>query len=177
MASNKENLDIEVYKTMYDFQLKEYDSARARYARHEDKASKYLGIASIIIAAVSVLIKYYLIDLKVAEKIFIDNITILLLFICFISLCVVIRNLLQVMQTVDVEKLDTSLKMIDFFTQHEKTSIYYNLARELSFAIDSYEVQNKIKITFLRKAFDELKVSGLIFIGAILTILISYFMR
>lgn len=92
-------------------------------------------------------------------------------------LCVVIRNLLQVMQTVEIEKLDTSLKMIDFFTQNEKISIYYNLARDLSFAIDSYEVQNKIKTTFLRKAFDELKVSGLIFIGAILTILISYFMR
>lgn len=44
MMSNKEDLDIEVYKTMYDFLVKEYDSARARYARHEDKASKYLGI-------------------------------------------------------------------------------------------------------------------------------------
>ncbi|MDV4275278.1 hypothetical protein MSG71_11795 [Acinetobacter baumannii] len=135
MMSNKEDLDIEVYKTMYDFLVKEYDSARARYARHEDKASKYLGIASIIIAAASVLIKYYLIDLKVTEKVFIDNITILLLFTCFISLCLVIRNLLQVMQTVEIEKLDTSLKMIDFFTQNEKISIYYNLARDLSFAI------------------------------------------
>ncbi len=158
MMSNKEDLDIEVYKTMYDFLVKEYDSARARYARHEDKASKYLGIASIIIAAASVLIKYYLIDLKVTEKVFIDNITILLLFTCFISLCLVIRNLLQVMQTVEIEKLDTSLKMIDFFTQNEKISIYYNLARDLSFAIDSYEVQNKIKTTFLRKAFDELRL-------------------
>ncbi|WP_252718927.1 hypothetical protein [Acinetobacter oleivorans] len=81
------------------------------------------------------------------------------------------------MQTVDIEKLDTSLKMIDFFTQNEIASIYFNLSRELSFAIDSYEIQNEIKTRFLRKAFDELKVSGLIFIGAILTILISYFMR
>ncbi len=32
MMSNKEDLDIEVYKTMYDFLVKEYDSARARYA-------------------------------------------------------------------------------------------------------------------------------------------------
>ncbi|MDM1021866.1 hypothetical protein QSV37_16430 [Acinetobacter sp. VNK23] len=125
----------------------------------------------------SVLIKYYLIDLKMTGKLFIDNIAILLLFICFISLCVVIRNLLQEMQTVEIEKLDTSLKMIDFFTQNEKIAIYYNLARDISFAIDSYDVQNKIKTAFLSKAFDELKVSGVIFIGAILTILISYFMR
>lgn len=177
MISKNDKMDVEIYKALYDFQLKEYDVARARYARHEDKASKYLGIASIIIAAVSVLIKYYLIDLKLTEKIFIDNITILLLFMCFVTLCVVIRNLLQVMQTVEIEKLDTSLKMIDFFTQNEKIVIYYNLARDISFAIDSYEVQNKIKTTFLRKAFDELKISGLIFIGVILTILISYFMR
>lgn len=84
----------------------------------------------------SVLIKYYLIDLKMTGKLFIDNIAILLLFICFISLCVVIRNLLQEMQTVEIEKLDTSLKMIDFFTQNEKIAIYYNLARDISFAID-----------------------------------------
>lgn len=177
VADKNNELDIELYKALYEFQVKQYDIARARYARYEDKALKHLTFTSIIITVVTLLAKHYLIDTEQVDKVIWDHLILTMLFVCFISLCVVVRNLLMVMRTTDVERLDTSMDMIDFFTKNDRSTVYYNLAIDFSEAIKSYEIQNTEKTIYLKKASTELRASGLIFIFAIIMILISNFMK
>lgn len=60
--ADEDQFDKEVYKALYEFQLKGLESVKALHAKHEDKAAKYLTFTSIIIAAVSIFSKQYLFD-------------------------------------------------------------------------------------------------------------------
>ncbi|WP_277559377.1 hypothetical protein [Acinetobacter beijerinckii] len=40
--ADDDQFDKEVYKTLYEFQLKGLESVKALHSKHEDKAAKYL---------------------------------------------------------------------------------------------------------------------------------------
>ena len=103
--ADEDQFDKEVYKALYEFQLKGLESVKALHAKHEDKAAKYLTFTSIIIAAVSIFSKQYLFD--VANKSFIFYIIVLLMVLVFLSLSSIARNLFHVLEVSKVGKLES----------------------------------------------------------------------
>lgn len=171
MPTEDNKLDQEIYKVLYDFQLKGLESIKALHAKLEDKAAKYLTFISIIIAALTIFSKQYFFDKT--EKDFFFYIVLILITLIFISLCTIARNLFQVMEVSKVGKLENNQQMINFFTQNEITTIYYNLSMDLASIIKIYEDRNAEKVEYLNKAFKEIKFCGLMFILTVLLIVIS----
>ncbi|EKU57413.1 hypothetical protein ACINWC323_3620 [Acinetobacter sp. WC-323] len=77
------------------------------------------------------------------------------------------------MEVSKVGKLENNQQMIDFFTQNEIATIYYNLSMDLASIIKIYEDRNAEKVEYLNKAFKEIKFCGLMFILTVLLIVIS----
>lgn len=175
MSSDNNEFDQETYKVLYEFQLKGFESVKALHAKLEDKASKYLTFTSIIIAALSIFSKQYLFDNS--DKGFYFYLILTLITLIFISLCSIARNLFQVLEVSKVGKLENNQQMIDFFTQNELTTIYYNLSKDISKAIKMYEDKNSEKVEYLNKAFKEIKFCGLMFILTVLLIIISVLVK
>ncbi|MFW2080461.1 hypothetical protein ACNPQK_05670 [Acinetobacter guillouiae] len=169
--AEEDQFDKEVYKTLYEFQLKGFESVKALHAKHEDKAAKYLTYTSLIIAAVSIFSKQYLFDNS--EKGILFYIIVFLIFIVFASLCCIARFLFHVIEVSNVGKLDNSEEMVKFFTQNDLVPIYYHLSNDLAIAIKMYESRNEIKVDYLKRAFKEIKFCGLMFVLTVILIIID----
>lgn len=169
--ADEDQFDKEVYKALYEFQLKGLESVKALHAKHEDKAAKYLTFTSIIIAAVSIFSKQYLFD--VANKSFIFYIIVLLMVLVFLSLSSIARNLFHVLEVSKVGKLENNKNMVNYFTQNELTTIYYYLSIDMAEIIQTYEDRNAIKVEYLNKAFGEIKFCGLMFVLTVLLIIVD----
>lgn len=169
--ADEDQFDKEVYKALYEFQLKGLESVKALHAKHEDKAAKYLTFTSIIIAAVSIFSKQYLFD--VANKSFIFYIIVLLMVLVFLSLSSIARNLFHVLEVSKVGKLENNKNMVHYFTQNELTTIYYYLSIDMAEIIQTYEDRNTIKVEYLNKAFGEIKSCGLMFVLTVLLIIVD----
>lgn len=169
--ADEEKFDKEVYKTLYEFQLKGLESVKALHAKHEDKAAKYLTFTSIIIAALSIFSKQYFFDVE--NKSFIVYVILFLMVLVFLSLSSIARNLFHVLQVSKVGKLENNQNMVDYFTQNELTTIYYYLSIDMAEIIRTYEERNAIKVNYLNKAFAEIKFCGLMFIITVLLIIVD----
>lgn len=171
MSNDDKKFDQETYKALYEFQLKGLESIKALHAKHEDKAAKYLTFTSIIIAALSIFLKQYLFDSS--DKNLFFYLILAFITLIFISLCAIARNLFQVMEVSKVGKLENNQKMIDFFTQYDLSTVYYNLSVDLAKVIKIYEDKNTEKVDYLNKAFKEIKFCGLMFLITVLLIILS----
>lgn len=169
--AEEEEFDKEVYKTLYEFQLKGFDSVKALHAKHEDKAAKYLTFTSLIIASLGIFSKQYLFDSH--DRGFLFFVIVLLIVLIFISLCCIARYLFHVLEVGNVGKLDNTERIVSYFTQNELVTIYYNLSQDLSTAIKMYEDRNEIKVSYLKSAFKEIKFCGLMFVLTVLLIIID----
>ncbi len=169
--SNNDEYDKDSYKALYEFQTKQLDLLKARYAGLENKASKYLTFISLIIAALSIFTKQYFFDNY--EKGILYYIIVILIILTFFSLCVIARFLFQAIRIETVAKLDTSLETVNLFVHHELTHVYYNLSKRMIEVIDKYEEGCKVKVDFLKRAFSEIKSCGILFILTVILIIID----
>ncbi|ENW20950.1 hypothetical protein [Acinetobacter haemolyticus] len=169
--SNNDDFDKDSYKALYEFQTKQLDLLKARYAGLENKASKYLTFISLIIAALSIFTKQYFFDNY--EKGILYYIIVILIILTFISLCVIARFLFQAIRIETVAKLDTSLETVNLFVHHDLSLVYYNLSKRMVEVIDKYEEGCKVKVDFLKRAFNEIKSCGILFILTVILIIID----
>ncbi|ENU19536.1 hypothetical protein F994_02396 [Acinetobacter bohemicus ANC 3994] len=168
---NKDKYDEAVYKALFDFQLKEFDDTKAQHSKLEDKAAKYLTFTSIIIAALSIFSKQYLFDTN--EKDFLFYIIVFLIVLIFISLCCIARFLFHVVEVSEVGRLKSDSEMINFFIQNDLPTVQYNLAKDLTQAIQMYDARNRIKVNYLKNAFKEIKFCGLLLVLTVILIVID----
>lgn len=173
-GSTDSDLDKDSYKALFEFQNKQLDIIKARYAGLENKASKYLTFISIIIAAISIFAKQYLFDND--NKEFFYYLVLILVLITFCSLCNIARNLFYVIRVETVGKLDTSIDAINLFVHHDLSHVYYNQSKKISEIIDLYEEGCATKVIFLKKAFEEIKTCGILFILTVIFIIIDSLM-
>ncbi|WP_284115679.1 hypothetical protein [Acinetobacter pittii] len=169
--SNSEELDKDSYKALYEYQTKQLDLIKSRYARLEDKASKYLTYISLIVAALSIFAKEYLFGAQPKGILF--YIVIFLIILNFFSLCAIARFLFQAIRVESVAKLDTGLETVRLFVEHELPHVYYNLSKRIVEVIDLYEEGCKIKVGYLKRAFSEIKFCGIMFIITVILIIID----
>ena len=91
--NEKNGLDLEKYKALYDFQKYQFDTIKAHYSKLEDKAIKYLTYTSVFITAFSLIAKYYLIDQEVIPNVYIFTLTSFYIGLTFIFLCLAIGKI------------------------------------------------------------------------------------
>ncbi|OTU28365.1 hypothetical protein CAT59_07340 [Acinetobacter pittii] len=169
--SNNEELDKDSYKALFEYQTKQLDLIKSRYARLEDKASKYLTYISLIIAALSIFSKEYLFGTHVKGVLY--YIVVLLIILNFFSLSAIARFLFQAIRVESVAKLDTGEQTIKLFVEHELSHVYFNLSKRIIEVIELYEIGCKVKVVYLKRAFSEIKFCGIMFILTVILIVID----
>lgn len=163
--------DEPAYKALYDFQMKEFEDVKSQHSRLEDKAAKYLTFTSIIIAALSIFSKQYLFDIDKKGLFF--YIIVFMIVLVFISLSCVARFLFHVVEVSEVGRLQSDKAMINLFTSNDLPVVHFNLARDISDIIKTYDARNRVKVAFLKKAFNEIKFSGLLLVITVLLIILD----
>lgn len=166
--TKQQEYDEPAYKALYDFQMKEFEDVKSQHSRLEDKAAKYLTFTTVIIAALSIFSKQYLFD--TSQKGLLFYIIVCLIVLIFISLCCIARFLFHVVEVSEVGRLQSDKGMIDLFTLNDLPVTQYNLAKDISEIIKMYDARNCIKVSFLKKAFKEIKFSGLLLVITVLLI-------
>lgn len=169
--SSSDDLDKDSYKVLFEYQTKQLDLIKARYAGLENKASKYLTFISLIIAAISIFSKQYLFDN--VDKNTLYYIILALIILTFLSLCSIARFLFQVLKVESVGKLDTSKDTLKLFVDHKIEHVYYNLSKRIVEVVDLYEAGCSVKVDYLKRAFSEIKFCGLLFILTVILIIID----
>ena len=159
MLENNESL-----KLLYEYQFKHFDHAKAQSARLDDKASKYLTFASVLIAILSIIAKSYIVDSKDLDIWSFTTIVIAFIFISFIQVSIVIRHLFMCIKISTVGKLSSDTDMQIYFKTNQVNKIYEGISEDLGVAIQSYETSNNDKVDQLILAYSHMAQLGYILI-------------
>lgn len=172
MTDHNNDFDIERYKAVYEFQQKQFEQAKNQSVRLDDKASKYLTFTALIVTAISIFTKEYFFDFKINDHSYIFYLIFTTIVLSVLSLICIARFLFMCLRVNEVEKLSSKISMVDYWLDHPREAIYYELSKQLSGIIDKYDSANSTKVENLNKAFKEIKFCGLLlFISVILIVL------
>lgn len=166
-------LMLEKLKLLYEYQFKQFDHAKAQSARLDDKASKYLTFASLLVAILSIFAKSYIVDVKTIEFWSFKTCVIFLIFSSFIQISVVIRHLFACMKITKVAKLSSDLAMQNFIKTNEISDIYDGLSEDLGESINKYENSNEEKVKELEDAYSHMVHCGYILILLMIFIILD----
>ena len=178
MATNDGNeFDVDQYKAVYEFQQKQFEQAKNQSVRLDDKASKYLTFTAIIITAISIFAKEYFFGSSDDGHSLLFYPILLTIMLSVISLIVISRFLFICLKVNEVEKLSSKISMVEYWLDNPKSTIYYELSKQLSGIIDKYDSANSAKVKNLIKAFNEIKFCGLLLLVSVLLIVIEVILK
>ncbi|WP_025094569.1 hypothetical protein [Acinetobacter soli] len=156
-AAIKESSDK--YKVLFDFYKMEYEALRNEYYKVEDKASKYLTSLTVLSGILLVLFKEIIHDFQCT---FLSTIQVLILCMLILSLSASWRFIFMVLRPVEVKSFPYNQEGIDYFDKVELDSFYYSMSINYVDLISSYKAAIENKTNFLKRAFSEIKFSGLV---------------
>lgn len=145
----------ERYKALYDYQEKQFNYAKERYFKLEEKSFRYLTFLTIVISVYTLVLKSsFEIEHHYSFSLYILNFLLILSIVSLSSAWSFIFRSLKLMN-IPVPAYDE--KLIDFFrdTEHLE-SVYQDRAKKFHLAIKDFEIVNKEKINLIEKAYSEI---------------------
>lgn len=177
MSEDKNDFDVEQYKAVYEYQQKQFEQAKNQSIRLDDKASKYLTFTALIITAISLFAKQYFFDINAEEHSILFYLILVAIFFSLLSLIVISRFLFLCLKINEVEKLSSKIEMVEYWLNHPKEAVYYELSKQLSGIIGKYDAANEFKVKNLNKAFEEIKFCGLLLLVSVILIAIEVILK
>ncbi len=154
--------NLKKLEILYEYQTKQFDHAKAHSARLDDKASKYLNFATVMIAILSIIAKAYIVDIKCPSFLAFSTLVIFFIFLSFIQISLVIRHLFMTLKITKVGKLSSDKKMQSFMKTNKIENIYDELSEDLGAIVEIYEISNAEKVSQLEKAYSHMVQAGYI---------------
>jgi len=156
----------EKYKELYNLSIKVYEEQHNRYVGHQDKATKYLSVLTIIIGLYGYYSKWLIdkIILQHSNIDCIDWIVAFMSFVLFICLIVAWFLILEVMKVRKLAVLPLTDETIKFYYDNKLIDIYYTMSKGIKNAI---EINNPIldkMSNHLAMAYFWVKVGSIIFL-------------
>ncbi|XZU28545.1 hypothetical protein ACT4ZA_12345 [Acinetobacter baumannii] len=173
MVDENDDLDLEQYEAVYEFQQNQLEQAKSQSIRLDDKASKYLTFTALIITAVGIFAKEYFFDSQISDHSFLFYLIIIFIALSVLSLMCISRFLFICLKVNEVEKLSSKIAMVEYWLDYPRTTIYYELSKQLSGIIDKYDLANSTKVENLNKAFEEIKTCGLLLLVSVILIVLD----
>ncbi|MBN6535102.1 hypothetical protein JZM39_04845 [Acinetobacter pittii] len=149
----------ERYKILFDLYKSEYETLRNEYYKSEDKASKYLTSLTVLSGILLVLFKDVIIDFHLNILTF-AQITLLVFLI--LSLSASWRFIFMVLKPFELKSFPFTQEGISYFNSVKPDVFYYSMTIQYVEVIDSYKTAIEFKNSYLKKAFSEIKVSGIL---------------
>lgn len=131
---------------LYDYQVAQYESAIDSIRRLEDKATKMLGVVSVIITTVLLIVRYWWKDIFEGDHTHLQTLCWFSLFAFLFFVMIAWGYTFSAMQPQDFEKPNSSSEMTDFFLNNKRYVTLSHAANRYS------EFTDKIDIFHAEKA-------------------------
>ncbi|EOB9556378.1 hypothetical protein ACIX9V_004391 [Vibrio vulnificus] len=165
-------VDVKKYEELYKYQKEQFDAARARFNRLEEKAVKFLTSATFALSAYVLLVRW------VSDKIFppqdvLGWAVVISIVFTFLSLCSTWSMVLRSIKLRTLVKLKADNEMIEFFKKQKLDTVYLALARRYAQGIDKTNEEYEKKLKYVRKAYNEIVFSGWCFFTSTILIFVE----
>lgn len=167
-AEIKEKADQ--YKVLFDFYKAEYEALRNEFYKVEDKAAKYLTSLSVLSGILLVSFKGVVSDF---QPTFLSLAQVFILCVLIASLSTSWRFIFMVLKPVDLKTFPYTQDGIDYFDKVDLDVFYYSMSIEYVGIISTYKIAISEKTESLKKAFSEIKLSGLVLLLFLSLIFVS----
>lgn len=167
-AEIKEKADH--YKVLFDFYKAEYEALRNEFYKVEDKAAKYLTSLSVLSGILLVSFKGVVSDFQLT---ILSLTQVSILCVLVLSLSTSWRFIFMVLKPVDLKTFPYTRDGIDYFDKVDLDIFYYSMSIEYVGIISTYKNAIREKTEFLKKAFSEIKLSGLVLLVFLSLIFVS----
>lgn len=167
-AEIKEKADQ--YKVLFDFYKAEYEALRNEFYKVEDKAAKYLTSLSVLSGILLVSFKGVVGDFQPS---FLSIVQVIVLCVLVVVVSTSWRFIFMVLKPVDLKTFPYTQDGIDYFQKVDLDAFYYSMSIEYVGIISTYKIAISEKTEFLKKAFSEIKFSGLVLLLFLSLIFVS----
>lgn len=169
---NSEELkaSIEKYKVLFDFYKSESEAQRNEFFKFEDKSSKYLTVLAILSSILLFVLKDVIFQLSynLFSAVIIGA-------FCFtlVSFAASWRFIFLVLKPQKLKSFPYGNENIEYFDNVNLDVFYYSMSKQYVEVIESYKEANAEKVDYLKRAFREIKVSGLLLVFLLTLIFID----
>lgn len=165
-------VDVDKYEELFKYQKEQFEAARSRFNRLEEKAVKFLSSATFALSAYVLLVRW------VSDKIFpptdiLGWVVVISIVVTFLSLCSTWSMVLRSIKLRTLVKLKADNEMVDFFKKNKLETVYLSLARRYVQAIQKVNDEYNEKLEYVRKAYSEIVFSGWCFFISTILIFIK----
>ncbi|MGQ9372690.1 hypothetical protein ACUM6W_02395 [Acinetobacter tandoii] len=173
--STKDTLEIEKkaiekQKALFDFYKSELEIIKSDFYKLEDKASKYLTALTVLTTVLLVLIK------DVLDGIELSLISIFMIGTFFLIVCSAAaswRFVFMIMKPMDVKGFPADERYVEYFNKVKLEQFYYGIIHTYIEVIESYKSCTQEKAEYLKRAFSEIKTTGLLMVILIMLIMLD----
>ncbi|MBF7684123.1 hypothetical protein I2F27_12570 [Acinetobacter sp. B5B] len=169
LLKKDKSINIDAYKTMYEYFQKQLEHEKSRFKNLEDKSSKIFTMLSIIITAYTYIITT-LININSIEKynqklVFLIILIVLMVFL-FFFLSRAWLNLFNSFKLENTKHLGADQKAIDMFINNSENlhEVYHYVADQSAEIILAYKNSNKIKAELIIQACKNISISAILFV-------------
>jgi hypothetical protein len=146
------------YEFLYDYARSSFDDELQRFKNIEDKANKYISLFSVLIVGFTALIRFSGKSLLSPEN-FIDWLTLIVVFITYISFLSSWSFLFRSLKFIDMPRLPLDDDFLANYRTNDLPTNHYGLAVTCKNALDLARKSNAQKSRYLRKAYSEIVFS------------------
>ena len=166
----KEKRAIEKQKVLFEFYKSELDVIKGDFYKLEDKASKYLTALTLLTTVLVVLVK----DVFEGIGFNLMSFSMLSIFVLIIlSSAASWRFVFMILRPMDVKELPSYMRIVDYFNNTRLEEFYYGITHSYIGVIESYKACTNEKSDYLKRAFSEIKTTGLLIIVLIILIMLD----
>ncbi len=164
--------DADKFKFLIDYQKEQYDNARSRYMRLEEKAVKYFGAITIAISAFVLIIKEKITEIIPPDSC-LDWLTLIFLGLTILSMVAAWSFTFRSLKLQNLIRMPFHDGVIDSFKTEKKDSLYISYSRKYSKATALiYEEYDK-KLHYVRKCYDDIVISCVFFSITVVLLIIK----
>lgn len=166
-------IDREKLKVLYEYVKSQFEDEKSRYARLEDKSSKYLTSLNVAIPIFLFIFTKFLEGFTNKEVnclfMFMTITCVSFSFLCFCSAWSFIFRSLKLR---NVERPSIESDVFDLFKKYNLEKMYVDRARAYASAAKAYRQQNLNKTKLMLKAYNEITCATWSFLVSILLIIL-----
>lgn len=170
------NQKNEKYEFLYQYAKSSFDDELVRFRNIEDKASKFIGLLSIIIVGYTALIRFSGSIFFPPENVF-EWITVVCILLTFIVLVSSWSLLFRSLQFIEMPRLPLDSEYIKDFKNKDFSTNHYLLSVTCSRALAKARASNTIKTKLLIKAYDDMALSAWLLSISLLLLTISVYLK
>jgi hypothetical protein len=150
-----DDVDLEKYKLLYEYQKDQFEKEIERFRRLEDKATKYLSSMTIAMGAYLFLARWA-IENTIPPKGPIEWCVVISMISTFVAFMSSFSFFLRTTNLSGIVKMPADSALIDYFHENQRPTVLLGLSKKYADGVARMEESYEIKLGFVKKTYSEI---------------------